>query len=234
MENFSRRSLPAFSLIELAIALVIIGILMGAVLKGQELLESARLKSLMSQLNQYKLVTSSFVDRYGALPGDYDKASSYLKAGLRDGNNNGIIEGTGFDPGNGGFDHEAWSFWAHLAAAHLIPDPASPSQGMVSPLDALPNTKLGGKIILQHAPLPELSGHWFILGTPQGSSSQGGLLTPLQTLSLMKKMDTEDPFSGLVQVRNGGNALPHHQCLKSPHLLNTTHKHPTCIVYVQL
>ena len=106
----TKKTLQAFSLVELAIALVIIGLLIGAVLKGQELLASARLKTVITQLNQYRLATNTFMDRYGALPGDYDKASSYIKEGLKNGNNNGVIEGLGLSAGGGGFNHEATSF----------------------------------------------------------------------------------------------------------------------------
>jgi prepilin-type N-terminal cleavage/methylation domain-containing protein len=197
--------LKAFSLVELAIALVIIGVLIGAVLKGQDLLESARLNSLIGQLNQYRLATSTFVDRYGALPGDYDKASTYIKAGLKDGNNNGRIEG-----------EEAQAFWSHLAAAQMIPDPG---------VGKTPTTRLGSQITVQYTPLPELSGHWFVIGAEAP-------LTPLQALSLAKKMDSDDPLSGSVQVRNVSTTDGSNQCLKGP-LFNVANKRPACVLYVQ-
>jgi len=146
--HVATKRLKAFSLVELAISLVIIGLLIGGILKGQELLESARLKTIMTQLNQYRLAANTFVDRYGALPGDYDKASSYLKAGLKNGNNNGMIEGFGLSASGGASGHEALSFWEHLAAAELLPNSTPPS------------TKLGGLVTVAYAPLDGMQGHW--------------------------------------------------------------------------
>ena len=200
-----KTKIQAFSLVELAIVLVIIGLLIGAVLKGQELLASARLKTVITQLNQYRLATNTFVDRYGALPGDYDKASSYIKEGLKNGNNNGIIEGLGLSSSGGNFNHEATSFWAHLAAAELIPDPGTLHKkgSTITFNSGVPATKVGGGITISHSPLEGLSGHWFIIGTPNGSKNDGALFTPLETLSIAKKLDTENPLSGSVQIRNG-------------------------------
>src|SRR5436190_6660545 len=99
-----------FSLIESAIVLVIMGFLIGGILKGKELIESARLKRVISQLNEYRLATSAFIDKYDALPGDFNKASTLIKQGLQDGNGNGIVEGEGLAAGS-----EALHFWSHLA-----------------------------------------------------------------------------------------------------------------------
>ncbi len=230
------KTLRAFSLVELAIALVIIGLLIGAVLKGQELLASARLKTIITQLNQYRLATNTFVDRYGSLPGDYDKASSYIKEDLKNGNNNGMIEGLGLSAGGGNFDHEATSFWAHLAAAELIPDPGtSTNSGSTISFDAgAPATKIGGGITIAHTPLKDLNGHWFIIGSQNGTRNNAALLTPLETLSLAKKMDTEDPFSGSVQMRNGTQTSGNSLCLKANNILNTSNKNPACVMYVKL
>lgn len=221
-QRLKNKAFKAFSLVELAIVLVIIGLLIGAVLKGQELLESARLKTIITQLNQYRLATNTFVDRYGALPGDYDKASSYISSSLKNGNNNGVIEGLGLSSSGGAASHEALSFWEHLAAAELIPNGPPPP------------TKMGGVITIAHAPLEGMQGHWFIIGNANGAKNDGALLTPLQCLSLAKKLDTEDPFSGNVQIRNGAQKSGKGQCLKANKVLNTATKDPACVLYVKL
>ena len=66
-----------FTLIELAIVLVIIGIILGAVLKGQDLIRNARAKKLIVQTTKWEAFTWSFMDQKGRFPGDE--------------NNNGII-----------------------------------------------------------------------------------------------------------------------------------------------
>src|SRR6186997_1527886 len=66
-----------FTLIEIAIVLVIIGLLLGGVLKGQELITSARVRNLISQQDGIKAAYFGFQDRYRALPGDYSGANAF-------------------------------------------------------------------------------------------------------------------------------------------------------------
>ena len=83
-----------FTLIEIAIVLVIIGLLLGGVLKGQELITSARVRNLISQQDGIKAAYYGFQDRYRALPGDYAAAASNLGGGgtITAGNGNGQID----------------------------------------------------------------------------------------------------------------------------------------------
>ena len=59
-----------FTLVEIAIVLVIIGVLLGGVLKGQELIESSKIKGLAKDLNGISSMVASYQERYGGLPGD--------------------------------------------------------------------------------------------------------------------------------------------------------------------
>ncbi len=65
------RKQAGFTLIEIAIVLVIVGLLLGGVLKGQELITSARVRNVASQLEGVKIAYLGFQDRYRSLPGDY-------------------------------------------------------------------------------------------------------------------------------------------------------------------
>ena len=81
------------TLVEIAIVLVIIGLLLGGVLKGQELINNAKIRAIADRQNSLKVAWFAFIDRYQALPGDYVFASQYIK-GSPDGNGDGkIIEG---------------------------------------------------------------------------------------------------------------------------------------------
>jgi prepilin-type N-terminal cleavage/methylation domain-containing protein len=62
-----------FTLIELAIVLVIIGIIIGAVIKGQDLIDNARAKKLYSTTNTWNILTWAYLDRKGRFPGDNGK-----------------------------------------------------------------------------------------------------------------------------------------------------------------
>ena len=65
------RKQQGFTLIEIAIVLVIIGLLLGGVLKGQELITAARVRNIASQMDGVKIAYLGFQDRYRVLPGDY-------------------------------------------------------------------------------------------------------------------------------------------------------------------
>ena len=100
-----------FTLVEIAIVLVIIGLLLGGVLKGQELITSAKVRSLNDKLSGTTAAWFAFQDRFKAIPGDYGNATSTIAAtGVGDGDNDGIVDS----------NNERGDVWAHLAAAGMI------------------------------------------------------------------------------------------------------------------
>src|SRR5215216_4335266 len=103
-----------FTLIEIAIVLVIIGLLLGGVLKGQELITGARVRNLIQQQDGVKAAYFGFLDRYRALPGDYADAQTNISGTTGKGNGNGQIEGGTTAP------IESILAWEHLAKAGFI------------------------------------------------------------------------------------------------------------------
>jgi prepilin-type N-terminal cleavage/methylation domain-containing protein len=73
-----RHKQSGFTLVEIAIVLVIIGLLLGGILKGQELVQNARVRNVADQQNAIKAAYYAFQDRYRALPGDYAAASGNI------------------------------------------------------------------------------------------------------------------------------------------------------------
>lgn len=111
-----------FTLIEMSIVLVIIGLIIGGVLKGQELIASTRLKAMVTQWDAYKGAFGSFQDRYLAIPGDFAGAVTDIRAtGVAAGNSNGILDAVDATPFATAHDvTESLNFWAHLAAANMV------------------------------------------------------------------------------------------------------------------
>ncbi|MCW5604105.1 MAG: prepilin-type N-terminal cleavage/methylation domain-containing protein [Burkholderiales bacterium] len=111
------RKQNGFTLIEIAIVLVIIGLLLGGVLKGQELITSARVRNLISQQDGIKAAYFGFLDRFRALPGDYNQAVANISGvgtacgTAGNGNGNGQIENAG---------GERIMVWDHLSKAGFI------------------------------------------------------------------------------------------------------------------
>src|SRR5215216_5377131 len=100
-----------FTLIEIAIVLVIIGLLLGGVLKGQELIQGARVRNLIGQQDGIKAAYFGFLDRYRALPGDFNSAVATLGAG-KNGDGDGLIEAA-----STAGDKENILAWEHLSRA---------------------------------------------------------------------------------------------------------------------
>ena len=74
-KHYCRRG---FTLVEIAIVLVIIGLLLGGVLKGQELINNAKVRAITDRQNSLKVAWFAFIDRFGGLPGDYAQAHIYI------------------------------------------------------------------------------------------------------------------------------------------------------------
>jgi prepilin-type N-terminal cleavage/methylation domain-containing protein len=74
--DFPMRKQAGFTLVEIAIVLVIIGLLLGGVLKGQELIESAKVKNLAQDMRSIAVAVMSYQDKYRAMPGDDPNAAA--------------------------------------------------------------------------------------------------------------------------------------------------------------
>jgi prepilin-type N-terminal cleavage/methylation domain-containing protein len=109
-----------FTLIELAIVLVIIGLLLGGVLKGQELIQSAKIKNVVSDFSSTTVAIYGYQDRYKALPGD-DSATvarwTTASPAPTNGDGNNILAGTFTDATSA---TEAGEFWHHLRLAGFV------------------------------------------------------------------------------------------------------------------
>jgi len=109
-----------FTLVEIAIVMVIIGLLLGGVLKGKGLIVSAQIRNIENEFNGLSAAVYSYQDRYLVLPGDDNKANRFTDITTctdNCGNRNGIIGGD-FDSTTD--KDESRLFWLHLRNAGLI------------------------------------------------------------------------------------------------------------------
>lgn len=149
----ARSGEAGFTLVELAIVLVIIGLLIGGVLKGQELINNAQISATQQGIQSITSATALFKrDMGGALPGDFNTpAVSLPRCGAAPcnlaGNGDGII---GVGPGNAASDTgENLAFWAHLAARDLIK--GVNTNGAAAWGDGLPSMPVGGGLRVGYA-----------------------------------------------------------------------------------
>jgi prepilin-type N-terminal cleavage/methylation domain-containing protein len=228
IKKHKNKKQEGFSLIESAIVLVIMGFLIGGILKGKDLIESARLKRVIAQLNEYRLGTSAFLDRYDALPGDFSKASTLIDQRLQNGNGNGLIDGAGLASGS-----EALNFWTHLSAAGLIGSPGPQQTETIGEFGkGAPEASIGGGFTVENNP-QGLGGLWFILGEKVGDHGDGGLLTPAQAQSIDKKLDNGQATSGKVRAMDGSDTSSH-ACVLEDGSYNIENHAPVCILLFQL
>lgn len=133
-----KRNQSGFTLVEIAIVLVIIGLLLGGVLKGQELIENTKIKSLHNDINGLATAFNAYRDRYNAIPGDDARALTrgwVFTTPPIAGNGNGVINGnvTFGNPTNEGI-----YMWQEMrAAGFLTGDMNNQTQLTVQPRSSL-------------------------------------------------------------------------------------------------
>ncbi|MBS1159186.1 MAG: prepilin-type N-terminal cleavage/methylation protein [Proteobacteria bacterium] len=153
-----------FTLVEIAIVLVIIGLLLGGVFKGQELINSAKVKNLAGDFRSIPLFIYAYQDKFKRLPGDDPLVTSHLGAtatlattpvGSKAGN--GIIEG---DWNSTDLTNENVLFWQHIRLAGLA---TGSTDFSTTGTAGLPANAEGGQVGMQMtAPILEMSGTYYL------------------------------------------------------------------------
>ncbi len=200
--NLKKLSQSGFTLVELAIVLMIIGLLIGGILKGQELITNARITSIIRQIKSHDAAVITFMDSYGAKPGDITSPSTRLPncnsaPCSNAGDGNGIIGAT-----DSSTTAENNTAWIHLASANLISgiDPANYTGISTSTLVPV---SLGGYAYIINYTSPSsstwpqgFSGHYYYY---RGTSTLHAF--PVNALARIDmKMDDGKPYHGDINI----------------------------------
>ncbi|MFW0778013.1 MAG: type II secretion system protein [Rickettsiales bacterium] len=217
-----KQGLLGFTLIELSIVLVIIGLIVGGVLVGQDLIKAAEVRATIGQYEKYNAAINTFRTKYNGMPGDLVAAQAAAfgiyqgsgTTGLGDGN--GLITDTAATNINAPVG-ETLIFWRHLTDANLTDgsfgtaltaSTAQAAAGSNAPGDFVPGTKIG-------------RGTYWLAGSSAGlnyyglvglSAITGGAaatatyvdtfaLTPIESFNIDSKLDDGKPNTGIVQAR---------------------------------
>lgn len=153
-----------FTLVEIAIVLVIIGLLLGGVLKGQELVNSAKVKNFVGDFKAIPLFIYGYQDKYKALPGDDRQAATHLGSGATLAPTsttlgNGRIEGNYNSETN---TDESLAFWQHVRLANLASGSTDFSSATAIAA-SVPRNADGGRIGIQStSPISTMTGSYFV------------------------------------------------------------------------
>ncbi len=220
----------AFTLVELAIVLVIIGLIVGGVLVGQDLIKAAQIRSVITDIEKYNAAASTFREKYTGLPGDLLNTKA-LQFGFNTAANDPARDGTANHGDGNGFIQgcSPWPntatilgcenslFWVDLSHAGLIPMRTSltsvtaieqaDSSGSDLASGILPSTRLRSNALV--AISTRDGGNYFNIGefSTDGSGQvlirEGGVggVTPLEAQTIDTKLDDAYPSTGVVALR---------------------------------
>lgn len=226
-----RANQKGFTLVELAIVLVIIGLIVGGVLAGQDLIKAATIRAATTQLTQYDTGALTFQNKYNALPGDIANATANTNFSTTAttnttgaGDQNGMVESVSAANtlcAGTCIAGEAAVFWTQLNKAALISDAvtvndptnyalAATGTGTSVP-NAVPKSKLGAGAYVTVQANSGLNFYELLNPTAvtlanggDTSASFKAAISPLQASQIDSKLDDGSPSTGKVlQIGNG-------------------------------
>jgi prepilin-type N-terminal cleavage/methylation domain-containing protein len=196
-----RKQQSGFTLVEIAIVLVIIGLLLGGVLKGQELINSAKVKSFANEFRNIATFVYAYQDKYRATPGDDATPAAHVGAAATLATTPAGLQGNARIDGNWNSvtqTDESYLFWQHVRMAGLATGSTVVGAGY------LPTNSDGGALGVSGAPVfigaPAWSANFFVCS----ANIQGRFARQLDTT-----IDDGNTSTGSVRVlgTNAGGVL---------------------------
>lgn len=187
-----KQSQSGFTLVEIAIVLVIVGLILGGVLKGQQMINNAKVRNVVDQTTGIQAAVFAFQDRYRALPGDYSQATTNIPGVAGNGDGNGFVAVAA----------EYGLFWQHLGVAGFISgsfDGVAAANNLACPVTTCPKNAFGGAMMYAWGANA--------LASTNSHELRIGRNIPVGIVSEMdRKVDDGMPGTGSFRLDNGGVA----------------------------
>ena len=217
-----------FTLIELSIVLVIIGLIVGGVLVGQDLIKAAQIRATVAQMEKYDSAVNAFRGKYNGMPGDLNNPNNFFSSITNDGDNgcgdgDGLIEATATcsatasviaTPLPSSFGGENAMFWGQLTLANLIQE-ASTTTSYSDTLAVSDSTMPAAKMGKARMNVVASNGlNFYVMASLSGTAAAAVIptvayaLTPIEAFQIDSKKDDGNPATGtVISVATGTTAI---------------------------
>jgi prepilin-type N-terminal cleavage/methylation domain-containing protein len=227
----------AFSLIELSIVLVILGLLTGGILAGQSLIRAAELRSIAADISRYNTAYRTFQDKYFGVPGDLRNATKFwgfangtvgndaacydasqTGPGTCDGNGDGYWIATSVSSNNPNVEN--FHAWKQMANAGLIEGTYTGYRGPNSNYNTTPGTNVPRSRISNAGFsfwttlagsdanwYPQKTGNLIMFGTSTSGITEAPAIKPEEAWNIDMKMDDGKPGLGNTRTHKMGSGF---------------------------
>ncbi len=218
----------AFSLVELSIVLVILGLLAGGIMAGQSLIRASELRNASTEYSRFTTAIQTFREKYSALPGDFSSATRYWNRQLASGycvtNSGASVGSPGACDGNGdtipdgysgtGTQSEPYQVWRHLSASGLIDGSFTGADGLTTsgcdttncPVSKVPGGTWSSFSFYPFGTTTEIK-PMLELGKNSGGRNSGGIFKPEEAWNIDTKLDDGNPSQGAVRPVVGSTCI---------------------------
>jgi len=220
MNHIKPKNAEGFTLVELAIVMIIIGLLVGGVIKGFQMVQNAKVKAIVSQLESIRASTQSFRDAYSALPGDLTNARDRVAncndtTFCQNGNADSVV-GTPGDNTAAAHEGENIQYWKHLSLANLLGGVVYDADPDAAPLEYAVHfpeseNKKGGYQVFFRLADDFTNNHVIRLHSTVDATFSGTpgtyALTPSEIAQIDRTLDDSSPATGrIISLGAGGTA----------------------------